>query len=1180
MGATAGKLDRPTATRQTRTGDNNVRVNDRANRRRGDREQMVRMGYVNCRGLKSKVDDIIEIAKGEGMHVVALTETHVREGEQELLELPEGYSFIGKGRGTGQRKGGGVGFLVRKDVRWHRIHVGIDEESEVKNEIEWMGMEAQRTKVAVGVVYMGREGLPDEWNDQIYEQLRTQVNMIQEQGYDVMITGDFNGHIGDGLDGIEGGDRDQNRNGKRLLNFSREEGFRIVNRDMQCKGKWTWSSGERQSIIDYVLVDNRMAQTVERCTIDEDGGMDIGSDHNFISLELKFEYQKVKDRGSKWVWAINKDTDWNSYKQRLHGELEGWHNAWGGEGVEHSVQDMADDLRRIIFGVARETVGRKRVPVDSKGYRMDSGLKGAIKDRRVKNRAWRLACKNRRDQEITVAKAEYMEARKRVIDMKVSRRAERNGEMTKKVMESGADASTVFWKQVVRRKKGGIHRLKHKGKTVTGRRDIEEALHDHWNEVNNPRWGEGEPPPSRREFRKDEWEQELCQKIERVEVEIAIDRIKAGKAPGPDGMLNEFIKKGPDLLWDSMVVIFNRVIEQREAPREWQDLHVNYIPKKGSVERLDQCRGIAISSNMGKIFARVMYMRLVRIVEREGFLGEIQNGFRPDRRVVDHVFTLSQILEIARKKRRRVFMAFLDVRKAYDRVWRGALWEKLEGLGFGGSFLSVMKALYQNIRCNLRVGEVDTDGAKLSIGLKQGCVLSPILFALYIRELGVELVNSGKGVRVGDEKIPGLFFADDIVLMADTREELQDLLKITGEYGNKWRLEFSEEKSQVMSLGQKHRQGHKWTVGNFNLPEGREKVIRIGEVDDYEYLGVRIKATGQGMFSHHIEKIKQKVNRTKGMIKITATNSFNRVFTGRVLWERVGIPGMLYGLDVIAVNQKDIEWLEKAQREMGKWLLGAPPCVGTEAVLGELGWLPVRECLAMRKLSYWGYLQSVDEHRWCRKAYLVALQEKTKWIQDIDKLADRYNLRGPEQIDQMWKGYVKGRVQKKFWEEWRSGVEEKSSLVAYRGRDKPAKSDIWDGSKGSKVLFQARAGVLNVEKRKQKWTSGSDGKCKVCNIGVDETIEHMVLWCSGYREKRERLFERWKRMDSQCNSLEQVRGFADNEGLAWVLGMRRGFPGSRMGIELVKGFLVDCWENRGCILEAGTGQMSRDGREG
>ena len=99
--------------------------------------------------------------------------------------------------------------------------------------------------------------------------------------------------------------------------------------------------------------------------------------------------------------------------------------------------------------------------------------------------------------------------------------------------------------------------------------------------------------------------------------------------------------------------------------------HINYIPKKGTVAPLDLCRGIAISSNMGKIFARVMYKRFVNIVEQGGFLGEIQNGFRPDRRIVDHIFTLSQILELARKINKSVYMVFLDVRKAYDRVWSG-----------------------------------------------------------------------------------------------------------------------------------------------------------------------------------------------------------------------------------------------------------------------------------------------------------------------------------------------------------------------------------------------------------------------------------------------------------------------------------------------------------------------------
>ena len=89
----------------------------------------------------------------------------------------------------------------------------------------------------------------------------------------------------------------------------------------------------------------------------------------------------------------------------------------------------------------------------------------------------------------------------------------------------------------------------------------------------------------------------------------------------------------------------------------------------------------------------------------------------------------------------------------------------------------------------------------------------------------------------------------------------------------------------------------------------------------------------------------------------------------------------------------------------------------------------------------------MSEERWCRKVYLVALQEKTKWIQDIDKLAERYDLRGPGEVDQTWKGYIRDIVNKKYFEEWRSGVDEKSSLGAYKGLSKPVKSNIWDGSK-------------------------------------------------------------------------------------------------------------------------------------
>ena len=137
--------------------------------------------------------------------------------------------------------------------------------------------------------------------------------------------------------------------------------------------------------------------------------------------------------------------------------------------------------------------------------------------------------------------------------------------------------------------------------------------------------------------------------------------------------------------------------------------------------------------------------------------------------------------------------------------------------------------------------------------------------------------------------------------------------------------------------------------------------------------------------------------------------------------------------------------------------------------------------------------------------------------------------------------------------------------------NEPIKSKCWDGSKGSRILFQGRAGVINVEKRKQKWDRGSNGKCKVCREDSDETIDHMLTWCSAYGEQRGKLFEGWKERDRQCKSLEQVKNMTENERLAWILGMKGDFPGSIAGLESVKSFLLHCWESRSNMIE-----MARD----
>ena len=101
---------------------------------------------------------------------------------------------------------------------------------------------------------------------------------------------------------------------------------------------------------------------------------------------------------------------------------------------------------------------------------------------------------------------------------------------------------------------------------------------------------------------------------------------------------------------------------------------------------------------------------------------------------------------------------------------------------------------------------------QLEVGVKQGCVLSPLVFALYIRRMGVRLIQSGLGAKVGKVVIPGMFFADDMVIFGESREEFLEMLAIVSEEWDRLKLEFNVKKSKVMLSGSRNK-GQVWELG-------------------------------------------------------------------------------------------------------------------------------------------------------------------------------------------------------------------------------------------------------------------------------------------------------------------------------------------------------------------------------
>ena len=121
-------------------------------------------------------------------------------------------------------------------------------------------------------------------------------------------------------------------------------------------------------------------------------------------------------------------------------------------------------------------------------------------------------------------------------------------------------------------------------------------------------------------------------------------------------------------------------------------------------------------------------------------------------------------------------MAFIDFSKACDRIDRKFLWHKLEQFGISGDFLKTLQALY--VKCSVRVNNTLTDWFNVSMGLKQGCILSPHLFNAFPNGLTQCINELHCGVEHGDNSISMLLNADDIILIANDEHKQQRMLDV------------------------------------------------------------------------------------------------------------------------------------------------------------------------------------------------------------------------------------------------------------------------------------------------------------------------------------------------------------------------------------------------------------------
>ena len=177
------------------------------------------------------------------------------------------------------------------------------------------------------------------------------------------------------------------------------------------------------------------------------------------------------------------------------------------------------------------------------------------------------------------------------------------------------------------------------------------------------------------------------------------------------------------------------------VPSDWNKGLMKPIPKGEGKDPRDPLsyRGITLISIQCKIYADILNIRISKWIEDCNILTDEKNGFRSNRSCMEHIYILYTVINKRKPAKLPTYASFVDAKKAFDTVSRDCLWFKLTSLGLSEKILQGIHSLYIDVKCAVKVNTYMMSFLDANLGVKQGCNLSPTLFAIYINDLAQDI---------------------------------------------------------------------------------------------------------------------------------------------------------------------------------------------------------------------------------------------------------------------------------------------------------------------------------------------------------------------------------------------------------------------------------------------------------
>ena len=543
------------------------------------------------------------------------------------------------------------------------------------------------------------------------------------------------------------------------------------------------------------------------------------------------------------------------------------------------------------------------------------------------------------------------------------------------------------------------------------------------------------------------------------EVKEAMSVLNGGKAAGVDGIPPRALK----LLEGEWLVIvtylFNLVFDAGDYPDQWYISKVFTIFKKGDPGDPNNYRGISIQSALSKLYDSVLNRRFIQWFKPDSE----QAGGQSGRSCTEQLVILRLLISYARSSKQPLYLAFIDYVKAYDKIDRNLLIQKLSDHGCGFKYLS---ALAQSLKYtqNLLGGEKFAS----SIGVKQGAANSCSLFTFYINSTVRALKTFGSDGYL--ENLHSLLYMDDTVVLATSRQAMQDKLNLLNESVRAIHMVIHPSKSQYMAINTKDR-------APFVLD-----VVKIAATDRYVYLGSPItKGPLKDEVKSHVEFKKGHIRKFSSFLKKNSEAPFS---VKKLVWESAMNSAILYGCESWLCN--NIKAVEQPFALSQKQLLSVRTQTCHDLVQLELACPGVKARIKEAQITFFQKLMSRSDYQGSPAQFVINLVRR-KGCESGLYIDTLLNIRA-------------GTEKKRSLELLRNKVAHSDSsrrqtyhmfnpLYAYH----PVyTSDIPE--KDRKSFTQLRLGSHRLKIETGRWSRISREN-RLCSCGEIQTEQHVLLSC-------------------------------------------------------------------------------------